>query len=143
MAYHVFSPMSRRAIAPFKAKFKFCLKFAWMIGRDCIHIAVILPCVGRDPSMSFVSFFKDIHNLKAGDTVYKAQFRGLDSPIPQNEIDQLRDVDGSVVRRVTRNFAWLDLRNGGLSKLHRVRICTHQMYGHPTIPCPWCGYGAG
>lgn len=143
VAYYVFSTMSGRAIAPFKAEFKFSLKFVWVIRCDCIHLAAILPCAGRDPSMSFASFFKDIHNLKVGDTVYKAQFRGLDTPIPQNEVDQLKDVDGSVVRRVTRNFAWLDLRNGGRSKLHRARICTHEMCGHPTVPCPWCGYGAG
>jgi hypothetical protein len=91
--------------------------------------------------MGFASFFKDIHTLRPGDTVYKAQFCGLDSPIPQNEIQQLCDVDGRKVSRVTRNFTWVDLQNGHRSKLHRARICTHMMFGHPTVPCPWCGYG--
>lgn len=80
--------------------------------------------------------------LKVGDTVHVAEMHGWDSPFPKNELDQLRDLDGGIVTRVTRGFVWLDLRNGQKSKVPRKWVCSYRIFGHQSVPCPYCGYGS-
>jgi hypothetical protein len=78
-------------------------------------------------------------SLKVGDGARIAHYHGLDAPFPKHEINQLRDLDGAIVKRITRNFVWLELWNGQKSRVPRKWVC-NMIFGHISLPCPFCGY---
>ncbi len=79
--------------------------------------------------------------LKVGDTAHLAEMRGWDTPLPKDQLDQLRDIDGGTIKRITRNFVWVALDDGRISRVARKWVCTYIMIGHQAVPCPLCGYG--
>lgn len=82
------------------------------------------------------STLKDTFDRKlgAGDTAYLAQYAGSGTRFPQNELDRFQDIDGSVVRRVTRSFVWLELTDGNKSRVPRKWIAPARHSGTPVYP---------
>jgi hypothetical protein len=78
--------------------------------------------------------------LEIGKTAYLANFHREGAPFAESELAQLRDIDGSIVRRVTRSFVWLELQDAEKSRVPRRYVCSSRMIGHPFLPCPSCGY---
>jgi hypothetical protein len=80
--------------------------------------------------------------LKVGDTAHLAEMHGWDAPLPKDQLDQLRDIDGGTIKRITRSFVWVALHDGRTSRVARKWVCTYIMIGRQAVPCPWCGYGS-
>jgi hypothetical protein len=78
--------------------------------------------------------------LEIGKIAYLANFHREGAPFAESELAQLRDIDGSIVRRVTRSFVWLELQDAEKSRVPRRYVCSSRMIGHPFLPCPLCGY---
>jgi hypothetical protein len=76
--------------------------------------------------------------MKVGDVAYLAQYAGAGAHFPQNELSRFQDIDGSVVRRVTSDFVWLELKDGNKSEVPRKWCCLLDVIDCFLLFCYYC-----